>query len=67
MAQRAFERLRLVVASRDHTVLLAEQHVADGPNTAHRACFVERGRMAKAGTGAALLQNSGVQRAYTGL
>ena len=67
MAERAFELLRLVVASRGHTVLLVEQQVAHGLDTAHRACFVDRGRIAKTGTGAALLQNSDVQRAYTGL
>ena len=65
MVERAFELLRLVVASRGHTVLLVEQHVADALTIAHRACFVERGRIAK--TGAAPLQNSDVQRAYTGL
>jgi branched-chain amino acid transport system ATP-binding protein len=48
-------------------VLLVEQHVADAFDIAPRACFVERGRIAKTGTGAALLQNSDVQRAYTGL
>jgi ABC-type branched-subunit amino acid transport system ATPase component len=37
MAERAFERLRLVVASRGHTVLLVEQHVADGLDTVQRA------------------------------
>jgi branched-chain amino acid transport system ATP-binding protein len=67
MAERAFELLRLVVASRGHTVLLVEQHVADALDIAHRASFVERRRIAKTGTGAALLQNSDVQRAYTGL
>ncbi len=67
MVERVFELLRSVVASRNLTVLLVEQHVEDALELAHRAYVIERGRIVKTGSGAALMQDPDVQRAYMGL
>jgi branched-chain amino acid transport system ATP-binding protein len=67
MVERVFELLRSVVASRNVTVLLVEQHVEDALEIAHRAYVIERGRIVKTGTGEALMRDPDVQRAYMGL
>jgi branched-chain amino acid transport system ATP-binding protein len=67
MVERVFELLRSVVASRNVTALLVEQHVEDALKIAHRAYVIERGRIVKTGTGAALMSDPDVQRAYMGL
>ncbi len=67
MVERVFEMLRSVVASRNVTVLLVEQHVEDALDIAQRAYVIERGRIVKTGTGAALMNDPDVQRAYMGL
>lgn len=67
MVERVFELLRSVVASRNLTVLLVEQHVEDALEIAHRAYVIERGRIVKTGSGAELMRDPDVQRAYMGL
>ena len=67
MVERVFDLLRSVVASRQLTVLLVEQHVEDALEIANRAYVIERGRIVKTGTGEALMQDPDVQRAYLGL
>jgi branched-chain amino acid transport system ATP-binding protein len=67
MVERVFELLRSVVATRHLTVLLVEQHVEDALDLANRAYVIERGRIAKTGTGADLMRDPDVQRAYLGL
>ncbi|MSQ19717.1 MAG: ABC transporter ATP-binding protein [Betaproteobacteria bacterium] len=67
MVERVFDMLRSVVASRNVTVLLVEQHVEDAPEIAQRAYVIERGRIVKTGSGAELMNDPDVQRAYMGL
>lgn len=67
MVERVFEILRSVVAWRNVTVLLVEQHVEDALEIAHRAYVIERGRIVKTGSGAELMNDPDVQRAYMGL
>jgi len=67
MVERVFDLLRAVVASRGLTVLLVEQHVEDALDLAHRGYVIERGRIVKTGTGAALMHDPDIQRAYMGL
>ena len=49
------------------TVLLVEQNVAQSLTLAHRGYVLESGRIVLAGSGAALLADDGVRRAYIGL
>ena len=67
MLEKVFDLVRTVVASRDLTVLLIEQNVADALEMANRAYVVEGGRIAKTGPGAELLDDPDIQRAYLGL
>ncbi len=67
MLEKVFDLVRTVVASRDLTVLLIEQNVADALEMASRAYVVEGGRIVKTGPGAELLHDPDIQRAYLGL
>jgi branched-chain amino acid transport system ATP-binding protein len=67
MVEHVFDMLRSVAASHGLTVLLVEQHVEDALAIAQRAYVIEGGRIAKTGTGASLLGDPDVQRAYMGL
>jgi len=67
MLEKVFDLIRTVVASRDVTVLLIEQNVADALEMANRAYIIEGGRIAKTGPGAELLRDPDIQRAYMGL
>ena len=67
MLEKVFDLIRTVVASRDLTVLLIEQNVADALEMANRAYVVEGGTIAKTGPGAELLHDPDIQRAYLGL
>lgn len=67
MLEKVFELIRMVVASRDLTVLLIEQNVADALEIANRAYVIEGGKIAKTGPGAQLLHDPDIQRAYLGL
>jgi branched-chain amino acid transport system ATP-binding protein len=49
------------------TVLLVEQNVAQSLTLAHRAYVLETGRIVMSGSGAELLADDGVRRAYIGL
>jgi branched-chain amino acid transport system ATP-binding protein len=67
MLEKVFDLIRTVAASRDLTVLLIEQNVADALDMANRAYVIEGGRIAKTGPGAQLLHDPDIQRAYLGL
>ena len=67
MVEKVFDFIRSVVASRQLTVLLVEQHVEDALEIANRAYVMERGRIVKTGTGSALMEDPDIQRAYMGL
>jgi branched-chain amino acid transport system ATP-binding protein len=67
MLEKVFDMIRAVVVSRDLTVLLIEQNVADALEMANRAYVVEGGAIAKTGPGAELLHDPDIQRAYLGL
>jgi len=67
MLEKVFELIRTVVASRDLTVLLIEQNVADALEMASRAYVIEGGAVVKSGPGALLLHDPDIQRAYLGL
>jgi len=67
MLEKVFDLIRAVVASRDLTVLLIEQNVADALDMASRAYVIEGGVIVKTGPGAELLHDPDIQRAYLGL
>ena len=67
MLEKVFDLIRTVAASRDLTVLLIEQNVADALEMANRAYVIEGGVIAKEGPGALLLVDPDIQRAYMGL
>ncbi len=67
MLEKVFDLIRTVAASRDLTVLLIEQNVADALEMANRAYVIEGGVVAKEGPGAVLLVDPDIQRAYLGL
>ena len=67
MLEKVFDLIRMVVASRDVTVLLIEQNVADALEMANRAYVIEHGVIAKTGPGAEMLHDPDIQRAYMGL
>lgn len=67
MLEKVFDLIRTVVASRDLTVLLIEQNVADALEMANRAYVIESGQIVKTGRGLTLLDDPDIQRAYLGL
>ncbi len=67
MVEKVFDFIRAVVASRNLTILLVEQHVEDALELANRAYVMERGQIVKTGSGSALMQDPDIQRAYMGL
>lgn len=67
MVEKVFDFIRSVVASRQLTILLVEQHVEDALEIANRAYIIERGEIVKTGSGSALMNDPDVQRAYMGL
>ena len=67
MVERVFELVGSVVAQRKLTVLIVEQHVEDALEIAQRGYVIERGRIAKTGSGRELMNDPDVQRAYMGL
>jgi branched-chain amino acid transport system ATP-binding protein len=66
MVARVFEMIRTLVRLRGLSVLLVEQNVAEALLMCGRAYVLERGRVTKSGTGAALARDEDVQRAYMG-
>jgi branched-chain amino acid transport system ATP-binding protein len=67
MLERVFDLIRTVVASRDLTVLVVEQNVADALDMASRAYVIEGGVLVKTGPGRELLDDPDIQRAYLGI
>lgn len=67
MVERVFELILTLVRQKNIAVLLVEQNVGDALGMADRGYVIERGRVVKSGTGAALLADADVQRAYLGL
>jgi branched-chain amino acid transport system ATP-binding protein len=67
MVERVFELIVSLVREKNIAVLLVEQNVGDALGMASRGYVIERGRVVKSGTGAALLADADVQRAYLGL
>jgi len=63
MLEKVFDLIRAVVASRDLTVLLIEQNLADALDMASRAYVIEGGVIVKTGPGAELLHDPDIQRA----
>jgi branched-chain amino acid transport system ATP-binding protein len=66
VVQEVFQTLRMLNA-RGMTILLVEQNVAVSLKLAARAYVLENGRVVMTGTGAALLTDDRVRRAYLGL
>ncbi len=62
-----FRTIRVLNERDGLTVLLVEQNVAQSLALAHRGYVLENGRIVLSGTGAALLADDGVRRAYIGL
>ena len=67
MLEKVFDLIRTVVASRDLTVLLVEQNVADALEMANRAYVIDHGVIVKTGPGQQLLEDPDIQRTYLGL
>jgi len=67
MVERVFELILALVKQKGIAVLLVEQNVGDALGMASRGYVIERGRVVKSGTGATLLADADVQRAYLGL
>jgi branched-chain amino acid transport system ATP-binding protein len=67
MLEKVFDLIRTVVASRDLTVLLVEQNVADALEMANRAYVIDHGVITRTGPGPQLLDDPEIQRAYLGL
>ena len=67
MVERVFELILTLVKQKGIAVLLVEQNVGDALGMASRGYVIERGRVVKSGSGATLLADADVQRAYLGL
>jgi branched-chain amino acid transport system ATP-binding protein len=67
MVERVFELMCGLVAAKGLTVLLVEQNVSDALRMCRNAYIMERGQIVKQGTGASLINDPDVQRAYMGL
>ncbi len=67
MLEKVLEMLKAVVAARQVAVLLVEQHVEDALEMSNRGYVIESGRIVQSGTGAALMADPNIQRAYMGL
>ena len=67
MVERVFDLILALVKQKGIAVLLVEQNVGDALGMASRGYVIERGRVVKSGSGATLLADADVQRAYLGL
>ncbi len=67
VAEDVFATIRRLNLEDRLTVLLVEQNVAQSLTLAHRAYVLETGRIVMSGSGAELLADDGVRRAYIGL
>lgn len=66
MVKRVFALVGELAASFSIPILLVEQNVNEALKMAARAYVVEQGRIVRSGTGADLLADSGVRKAYLG-
>lgn len=67
MVEKMFELIVSLVETKGLTVLLVEQNVADALQVCQRAYVMERGSIAKCASGASLLDDPDVRRAYMGI
>ena len=67
MLEKVLQMLKAVVAARQVSVLLVEQHVEDALEMSNRGYVIESGRIVQSGTGAELMADPNIQRAYMGL
>jgi len=67
MAEHVFEVIRLVNNTLNVTVLLVEQNVQQSCQISDRVYVLENGQIALQGTGADILENDHVRKAYLGL
>lgn len=66
MVDRLFEKVESLVASKGLAVLLVEQNVGNALRLCRRGCVLDHGVVVKQASGAALLNDPDVQRAYLG-
>jgi branched-chain amino acid transport system ATP-binding protein len=67
VVEEVFGTIRDLNARDGLTIVLVEQNVAQSLTLAHRGYVLENGRIVMSGTGASLLADDGVRRAYIGL
>jgi len=67
MVDRLFEKVESLVRGKGLAVLLVEQNVGNALRLCSRGCVLDHGQVVKQDTGAALLSDPDVQRAYMGL
>jgi branched-chain amino acid transport system ATP-binding protein len=67
MVEKMFDLIVSLVKTQRLTVLLVEQNVADALQVCQRAYVMERGSIAKCGSGVSLLNDPDVRRAYMGI
>ncbi|MGA1315616.1 MAG: ABC transporter ATP-binding protein [Rubrivivax sp.] len=67
MVDRLFEKVESLVRGKGLAVLLVEQNVGNALRLCSRGCVLDHGRVVKKASGATLLSDPDVQRAYMGL
>ena len=67
IADAIFERIENVHRTEKTTIVLVEQRVVEALESCDRGYVLESGRIVLSGTGAQLLKDEGVRRAYLGL
>ena len=67
IADLIFERIEYVHRQEKTTIVLVEQRVIEAFESCDRGYVIESGKVVLSGTGAQLLNNEGVRRAYLGL
>jgi branched-chain amino acid transport system ATP-binding protein len=67
MVDRLFDKVQSLVHQKGLTVLLVEQNVGNALRLCQRGCVLDHGRLVKVSTGAELLRDPEVQRAYMGV
>lgn len=67
MVDRLFDNVQELVQRKGLSVLLVEQNVGNALRLCRRGCVLDQGRIIKTNTGAELLRDPEVQRAYMGM